>query len=328
MIRGSGGFLPGAPVSNEQLIRRLGLDTTDEWLKENVGLEFRHLAPPEMGASDLGARAAEAALADAGLDAADLDHILFCSSTADWTSPAAASNVQRLLGATCPAEDKNTACAGFVFGVDHAARLLATGAANVLVVAGEVKSRFVRKNDRKFAPIFADGAAAWVLSRGFPETKGGLLDCILWTDGTKLENMITPAGGSAMPASRETLERELHTVHMNVEGREIARDAVHHMARLSRTICERNEIRLQDVNFLIPHQANLRIMEGTAAELGLDESRVIKTIHQTGNIVSATLPYSYDFAVRNGVFKPGMMIVMTTVGAGYAGGALLYRMPE
>lgn len=325
-IAGSGGYLPGDPISNAELIKRYGLDSTDQWIRENPGIKNRHFAPEGEAASDLGAKAAKLALTSAGIEARQLDRIIFASSTADWTSPAAASNVQRLIGAICPAEDKQVACASFIFALDHGARLIATGLDYVLIVASEVKSRFVRTDDLRLAPIFADGAGAVVLTRS--DYDEGLLRCELWTDGRMVQNMITPAGGSAMPATHETVDRQLHTTRMNVEGRQIFNDAVREMTELSRLVCRQQGIDPSTVDLLIPHQANLGIMKEVASNLNIEKGKVVETVSETGNIVSATIPYSYYWASTNGMVRPGSLILMVTVGAGYSGGAALYRVPE
>lgn len=324
-IAGSGSYFPGPPLYNDEIIRRYGLKTDDTWIRENLGIRSRHFAPAGEAASDLGARAALLALEDAGMDAGQLDRIILASSTADWTSPAAASNLQRLIGARCPAEDKQVACASFLFGLDHAARLLATGLKSVLVVAAEVKSRFVRQDDLRLAPIFADGAGAFVLT---PTNEGGgLLRCELWTDGTQVHNMITPAGGSALPASLDTIQKNLHTTRMQVEGKQVFSDAVFHMTDLARKVCVESGMDPSRVDLFIPHQANLRIMRAVAENLNIPSDKVVEIISQTGNTVSATIPCAYDHAKRSGRILPGNLVLFATVGAGYAGGSALYRMP-
>jgi 3-oxoacyl-[acyl-carrier-protein] synthase-3 len=325
-IAGSGGYLPGIPISNSELILRYSLDSNDEWIQDNLGIKQRHFASEGEAASDLGAKAAMLALENAGIDSLQLDRIILASSTADWISPAAASNIQRLIGATCPAEDKQVACASFIFALDHGARLIATGLNYVLIIASEVKSRFVRTDDLRLAPIFADGAAAFVLTRS--DFNEGLLQCEIWTDGQMVNNMITPAGGSAMPASHYTVDQHLHSTRMNVPGRQIFNDAVDHMTDLAKQVCIQQGIDPAEVDFLIPHQANLSIMKNVAARLHIPEEKVIETISETGNIVSATIPYSYYKASELKLIEPGNLILMVTVGAGYSGGAALYREPE
>lgn len=200
-ILGTGAFLPGEPVDNDAIVRLLpAAVTTADWIEQHTGIHERHYAVTEEATSDLAARAGQQALAAAGIDPADLDHIILCTTTSDWTSPAAASRVQALLGASCPAEDKQVACASWLFGLDHAARLCATGNEAVLVIGADVKSRFVAPDDYRLRPVLADGAAAIILGPG-PDDGSGLRAVHLMTDGRHALNMYTPAGGSAMPAS-------------------------------------------------------------------------------------------------------------------------------
>lgn len=326
IIKGSGRYLPGNPVSNSELIRVSGLSTTEEWISENLGIRQRHWAPEGIATSDIGAEASKLALADAKVDPKELDHILLCTSTSDWTSPAAASNVQRLIGADCPAEDKQTACSSFLFGLDHGARLIATGCDHVLVVGADVKSRFVRRDDLRLFPIFADGAGAVVLSKG--KRGEGLQSSILWTDGSRLEHLLTPAGGSAMPATEETVRLGLHATRMNVDGRMIFDDAVEIMTNLAKKVCEESGLGPEDVDLLVPHQANLKIMKKVASNLGIPESKVTITIDHTGNIVAGTVPYALDFARKQGSVKPGNIILMICAGAGYSAAGAVYREPK
>ncbi len=322
-IAGSGGYLPGEPVSNRNLIDRYALDADDRSIYDRTGVRSRHFAPPEEAASHLAHRAALVALEEAGISPEDLDRIIFTSSTPDWTSPAAASNVQRLLGATCPAADTQAACASFIFGLDHGARLVATGMRYVLVVAAEVKSRFVRADDRALVPLFADGAGAFVLVPY--QGNAGLLECELWSDGSYVHNMLTPAGGGAMPASLETVKQQLHTSRMQVEGRQIFDHAVEAMTELSLQVCAQRKLSPSDVDLFVPHQANIQIMKKVAHNLGIPDRKVVEVISRTGNIVSASIPFAYDDAKKKGRVKPGNLILMVTVGAGYAGGAALYQ---
>ena len=291
---GTGSFLPGEPITNQELLNKFPIDSTDKWIQENLGIKQRHFAKPSIAASHLGYEAARLAIEKAGIHPKDLDRILFCSSTSDWTSPAAASNVQALLHADCPAEDKQVAC-----------------------------SSFTREDDTRLLPIFADGAGAVVLSACKKEE--GLLFCELWTDGTKVNNIITPAGGSAMPASVETVKRNLHSVQMNADGKQIFNDAIDAMTQLSFQVCKEVGLSTSNIDLLIPHQANFGIMKAVANNLNIPLEKVIVTISETANIVSATLPYSLDFAYRSKRIEKGMHILLVTAGAGYSAGAAIYK---
>lgn len=322
-ILGSGRYLPGPPRDNRALVTEFGLDTTPEWIREHIGIEQRHIADAETATSDIAAAAARIALEDAGLAAGDLDHILLCTTTGDWTSPAAACRVQDLLGARCPAEDKQSACASFLYGLDHGARLVATGLETVLVIGADLKSRFTDPADRRLFSIFADGAGAMVLGRGEPD--GGFVACELWADGSLASNLYTPAGGSALPASADTVRDRLHTVRMFVDGKRIFDDAVRIMTELSRQVCRQYGVAPSRIDCFIPHQANKKIMSAVGRNLEIAPEKIVSTIEHTGNITSGTIPYAFDFAVRERLLAPGSLVLMTAAGAGYAGGAVLYR---
>ncbi len=323
-IAGTGRYLPGSPLSNQALIDRYGIDTTAEWIEEHVGIRTRHFAADGTATSDIGAEAAKLALEDAGIAAEELDQILLCTTTGDWTSPAAACRVQALIGAVCPAEDKQSACASFLFGLDHGVRSVLTGMRYVMVIGADIKSRFTNPRDRRLFPIFADGAGAVILSRARSEDTG-FLGCELWSDGTRAGNLFTPAGGSARPASEETVRAGLHAVYMAVDGKLIFEDAVEAMSLFCRRVCNEAGVDVANVACFIPHQANLGIMRAVGRELGISESKTIVTIDYTGNITSGTLPFALDTARRNGRLSSGDLILLTTAGAGYAAGAALYR---
>ena len=324
-ISGTGGCLPGKPISNQELIDKFNIASSDEWIKNNLGIETRHFASEHEATSDIGARAALNAISNANISVNQIERILLCTSTADWPSPPAASKLQKLIGAHCPAEDKNCSCAGFIFGLDHAIRLVATGLRHVLVIGADVKSRFIRNDDFRLLPIFADGAGAVVVSQN--NNGSGFIDCILWTRGENYNNIITPAGGSALPASIDTIEKNMHTVTLNVEGKIIFRDAVNGMTELCKEIISKNNLKFSDVDIFIPHQANFQIMKEVADNLQIPIHKLINTIRESGNIVSGTVPLALHKAFENKIISSGKIILMCAVGAGYSGGAALYRVP-
>ena len=278
-----------------------------------------------MATSDLAARAALLALEDAGLEPEQLDQIILCTTTGDWTSPAAANRVQTLIAANCPAEDKQSACASFLFGLDHGVHLVAGGLSHVMVIGADIKSRFIQQGDRRLGPIFADGAGAVILSAG--AGAGGMMATELWSDGSRAMNLYPPAGGSAMPASEETVARGLHSVQMTVDGHQIFADAVEAMTALCRLVCDGAGVSPADIDCFVPHQANLKIMTTVGRQLGISDERTVITIDYTGNTTSATLPYALDVARRKGMIAPGSLVLLTAAGAGYSGGATLYREP-
>ncbi len=327
-ILGTGSYLPGPPVSNDAVVAAIGTQrTSSEWIEQHTGIRSRHWAPDDLATSDLAAEAAVRALDAAGLRADELGHLLLCSTTGDWTSPAAASRVQHLIGARCPAEDKQVGCASWVFGLDHAARLCATGSGPVLVVGADVKSRFVRKEDHRLRPVLADGAGAVVLVQGDPDDGVGLLALTLYSDGSFASNIYTPAGGSRLPASAATVEQEQHAVLMAVPGGQIKADAIRIMSTAICRVLEDVGWGLDEVDHFVAHQANLAILRGLAEELGVGMERWPVSIDHTGNTVSATVPLTLDESLRSGRIVAGDRVVLATAGAGYAGGAAAYVVP-
>ena len=324
-IAGTGGYLPGVPIANSTYLEGRNFPTTAEWIEEHTGVEHRHHAGDDTATSDLAAEAARGALAAAGIEPSMVERIILCTTTGDWTSPAAASRVQHLLGAQCPAVDVQAACASWIFGLDMAIRLVATGLRNVLVIGADVKSRFVSSDDHRLGPVLADGAGAVVLDRH--EGTGGFLQVELYTDGSKVGNLFTPAGGSAMPASAETVAQQLHATQLAIAGSEIKEHASFVMAELSRQVCRQEGIEPSDVDWLVPHQANAAILRHLSRELEIDPARIANTIARAGNIVAGTLPFSLDDLIRRGEIEPGQLILLVTAGAGYAGGVALYEVP-
>ncbi len=325
-ITGSGGYLPGPGIDNDELLASTGLATTADWVREHTGIQRRHYAGPGEATSDLATAAIRLALDDAGLDVGEISRILLCTTTGDWTSPAAANRVQYLLGAQCPVVDVQSACASWIYGLDMGARMVATGLRHVVVAGADVKSRFIRRGDHRLGPVLADGAGAVVLDSH--DGPGGLQQIELYADGSKTGHLITPAGGSALPATHETVERDLHTVELGIPGGVIKQHAVTGMSRLTEQVCAQQGITVSELDWLIPHQANGAILTALTKELGLPPGKVVNTIRHSGNIVAATLPYAYDQVARAGRLRPGDTIAFTTAGAGYSAGAALYEVPR
>jgi 3-oxoacyl-[acyl-carrier-protein] synthase III len=322
-IVSSGGFLPNDKITNLDL-KELYLPELDiDFIQSNVGIYSRHFANSTYHTSDLGYEASKIAFENSSIKVSDIDRIILCTTTPDHLSPATACKIQKLLSAYCPAEDKNSSCAGFLFGLDHAIRLLKTGLKNVLLIGADIKSRFVRKDDKTFLPIFADGAGAFLLSNN--ETSRGFSNIILWTDGTGYEDLYTVAGGSALPASIETVQNNLHSIQMFLPGRKIFEHAVNQMILLIKQVCSEINLDISDIDILIPHQANLLIIKEVIKQLNFPIQKTILTIDFTGNTVTATLPFAYYFAKKQNRIKSGDKILFVTVGSGYSGGACIYE---
>lgn len=327
-ILGTGHYLPPIVRTNHDLEKMV--ETSDAWIVERTGIRERRIAPPEIATSDMATAAAKAALEAAELAPTDIDLILVATVTPDSPMPATAVHVQRKLGAgTCAAMDLSAACAGFLYGITIADQFIRGGAAkNVLVVGVELLSRLVNWEDRTTCVLFGDGAGAIVLgpangaeSRGKPR---GILSSTLRADGELAESLIVPAGGSALPLTHELLDQKKNKVHM--KGQDIFKVAVKNLYGASKDALERAGLTPDDVDWICPHQANLRIIDFAVKRLGVPPERVLVNIDRVGNTSSASIPILLDENVRSGVVKPGDTLVLCALGAGIAWGGALVRM--
>jgi len=322
-LLGTGRCVPGPPISNAELIARLSLQTTDAWIRAHIGVETRHWAPPELATSDLAVQAGRAALLSAGVRADELGAIVLGTSSGDVPTPATACLVQHALGARCPASDELAACAGFLFALDHGARLVATGVSPVLVLGADCKSRFLDLTDRLTCSIFGDGAGAAVLGASDDRTRG-VLDSELWTDGSHAADIQVPAGGSRRPASHQTVDEHLHGTRLR-DAREVFGEAVALQSRFAREMTARHGLTMADIAWLIPHQANRNIVEATARALDFPLERTLLNVDRCGNTVAAGVPMALDELLRSGRAQAGDRILLVCVGAGFTGGATLLR---
>lgn len=324
-IAGTGIYLPGDPVSGAQLSERLGLEFDQDMIENKVGIKFRYIAPDDIATSHVAAKAAELALRDAGITAKDLDRILLGTSTPDYTNTAASCNVQYLLGATCPVGDTSESCASFMYALDHGIRLIATGMRYVLVIGADLKTRFVRKDDPKFAPIFGDGAGAFILTRSEKET--GCMVSELFADGSGLKNIYVPAGGSAMPPSIETVTKNLHGTVMTISGKQMVDVSAQLMADIALKAMRNYGISAEEIDLLVPHQANMIIMRKTAERIGIPLSKMAVSIDVAANTIAGTLPITYHLAKEKGLVRSGQHILFVTAASGFCGGAMIYKVP-
>lgn len=323
-ILGTGHYAPARVLTNHDLERMV--DTSDEWIVERTGIRQRHLAAEGETTSDMAAHAARAALEAAGLSATDLDLIIVATVTPDMPLPATAVFVQQKIGARsdCPAFDIGAACAGFIYGLSIADRFLAGGAArNVLVVGVELLSRVINWADRTTCVLFGDGAGAAVLTRADHASERGLLSTHLYADGSMAGALRIPGGGSAVPASSESVAAGLHHVHMT--GQDVFKYAVRALSSASMTALEANGVSREQVRWVVPHQANLRIVEAVSKRVGIELDRFVLNIARYGNTSSASIPIALDEAVRAGSIQPGDLILMCALGAGFAWGSALLR---
>jgi len=321
-ITALGCYAPPRLLTNQDLEKMV--DTNDQWIMERVGVRERHIADPQMATSDMAIEAARCALAQRGIEASEIDTIIVCTVTPDMFFPSTACLVQNALGARGAwGFDLIAACSGFVYGLSTGASLVASGAhRKVLVIGADTMSRIIDYTDRATCVLFGDGAGAMLIE---PAEDGdcGFIDFVGEVDGSGGDFLKMPAGGSRLPASRETVDQRLHYVHQ--EGQQVFKYAVRKMYESSRELLSRNGLTLDDVALLIPHQANKRIITAAAARLGFPPEKVVINIDRYGNTTAATIPLATRDAIHQGRLKKGDLVLFAAVGAGYTVGAALWR---
>ena len=320
-----GSSLPPRLVPNTWFESRI--DTSDAWIRDRTGIEARHFVEDGVLTSDLGVEAARAALDSAGVSPEQLDLIVCASVTGDTPFPATAVWIQQKLGISCPAFDVNAACAGFSYALATATAMIVAGTADsVLVVGAETFSKILDFTDRATCVLFGDGAGAVVLRAS---DKPGIEGTVLGADGTAAEILIMPGGGSREPASAETVASTRHRIFMP-NGREVFKRAVTEMAAACQEVLEKNGHGPDDVDVLIPHQANARIMKAVAARLQIPAEKAVIDVAEVGNTSAASIPIALDRAWRGGRIHEGDLVLFTSFGAGLTWGATVMRwtMPE
>ena len=320
IIVGTGSALPERVVDNAQLSRELaerGIETTDAWIVERTGIRQRHLAAPEISSSMLGAQAARAALQAAGLPAASVDLIIVATSTPDYVFPSTACLVQKALGiAGGAAFDVQAVCSGFVYGMATADAMIRCGmATRALVIGTEVFSRILDWSDRGTCVLFGDGAGAVVLAA---DERPGILASKLHADGSQ-EHILRTAGNVSGGGI---------TGHpfLTMDGQAVFKLAVSVLDAVARETVAAAGLTLADIDWLIPHQANIRILHATARKLGVPFERVVVTVDRHANTSAASVPLALDVAVRDGRIRPGHRVMMEGVGGGFTWGAVLAEM--
>jgi len=320
-ISALGCYVPPGVLTNYDLEKMV--DTNNEWILERTGIAERHIAPPEMATSDLAFEAAKIALAQNGVDAADLDAIIVCTVTPDMFFPATACLVQNRLGAKRAwGFDLVAACAGFVYGLTTAAHLVMSGShKKVLVIGADTMSRIIDYTDRGTCILFGDGAGAMLVEPGVDGE--GFIGYLNEIDGSGGDFLKMPAGGSRLPSSADTVAQRLHFVKQ--EGNQVFKFAVRKMYESSLELLQRHGYTAKDVKVLIAHQANRRIIMAAAERLGMSCDQVIINIDKYGNTVAATIPLATRDAVEQGKLKKGDLVVFAAVGAGFTVGINLWR---
>jgi len=318
-ITGTGAALPERAVSNEELARDLaarGIETSDEWIVSRTGIRQRYLADPALTTSELAARAAGQAMAAAGLQPAAIDLIILATSTPDQIFPSTACLVQDELGmAGAAAFDVQAVCSGFVYGLAVADAMIRTGTyRKALVIGAEVFSRILDWNDRTTCVLFGDGAGAVVLEAA---ADPGILAARLHADGSQAKILCT-AGRVAQGAVQGD-------PFLRMDGQAVFKMAVNVLDSSAREVLADAQLGVDAIDWLIPHQANVRILSATARKLGLPESRVVVTVDQHGNTSAASVPLALDLAVRDGRVRAGQHVMLQGVGGGFTWGSVLVR---
>ncbi len=317
VVVGVGHYLPDRVVPNSEFEE--SLETSDEWIKARSGIERRHFAAEGQTTSDLATRAARRAIADAGLQADELDAIILATSTADLTFPSAATMVQAELGMTKGfAFDVQAVCAGFVFALANANALIMSGQAKrVLVIGAETFSRIMDWTDRSTCVLFGDGAGALILEarEGSGNTDDrGILSTDLNSDGRHRDILYVDGGVSTQT-----------TGHLRMQGKEVFRHAVEKLAATANTALDKAGLANEDIDWIVPHQANIRIIQGTARKLGLSMDQVVVTVQDHGNTSAASIPLALSVGQERGQISQGDLIVTEAIGGGLAWGAVVLR---
>ena len=319
-ITGVGSSLPPRIVPNSWFEDRI--DTTDEWIRSRTGIEARHFVDDGVVTSDLAIEAARIALDAAGIPAEQIVVVICASVTGDTPFPSTAVWVQKKLGLSCPAFDVNAACAGYSYGLATATAFVEAGVADtILLIGAEVFSRILNFTDRQTCVLFGDGAGATVIQAS---ERPGIEGTVLGADGTAAEILLLPGGGSREPASMQTVAEARHDIQMP-NGREVFKRAVTEMAASCREVLEKNGHTPDDVDLLIPHQANARIMVAVAERLGIPLERAVVDVAEVGNTSAASIPIALDRAYRAGRMKDGDLVLFTSFGAGLTWGATVMR---
>jgi 3-oxoacyl-[acyl-carrier-protein] synthase-3 len=316
-IAGTGGYLPERVMENKEFEDLVS--TSDEWIRERTGIERRHIAADDETTSDMALAAAHRAIEAANINVEDLDLIIIATSTGDKIFPSVACIVQRRLGiSNIPAFDVNAACAGFVYALDIADRFIRTeGSSCALVIGADIYSRIIDWSDRTTCVLFGDGAGAVVLKAS---EKPGILSTHIHADGAHEEMLHVPGGLSSSLASMKE-----KGAYIRMKGNEVFKKAVSTLGKIAQETLAANNLDKHDINWLVPHQANMRIIKATAKKLDMPLERTIITVNEHANTSSASIPLAFDVAVRDGRIKRGDLLLFEGFGAGFTWGSALVR---
>lgn len=320
-ILGTGFYVPEKIMTNADLEKIV--ETSDEWIVERTGIKERRIAEDNQPMSDLAMKAAQNALADAGVAAEDLDLIIVATLTSDRIIPSTACMIQNLLGAKhAAAFDLSAACSGFAYAASVAAQFIETGAyKKALVIGAETLSKYINWEDRNTCVLFGDGAGAAVL--GQVEEGYGILSFDLGSDGSGGDAIQIPSSGSLMPVSKESIDQKLNLIHMN--GRDVFKFAVKAMGKTVKNSLAKIDMPQEKIDWLVPHQANIRIIESAAKRLSMPMGKVIVNIHKYGNMSAACIPIALAEAAAAKRFKKGDIIALSGFGAGLTWASCIIR---
>lgn len=325
-IVGTGAYAPAEVVTNEDLSRRLaelGIETSDDWIRTRTGIEQRRFARLDEQTSDMAVEASKRALEMADISPSQLDLIVMGTISGDMGMPACATFVQRKLGATCPAFDVSAACAGSLYGLSVADAFIRAGnAKNVLVIGAELLSRLLDWEDRNTCVLFGDAAGAMLL-RAESDDAYGVLHTTLGSDGTQTDILKIPGAGSIYPMNDPKSDRKLGFVHMN--GREVFKFAVRTLTQTMQDTLRAASVAPEELDWVVPHQANIRIVNTVVERLAVPEEKLILNIDRFGNTSSASVPITLDEGVRSGKIQPGHLVGMMAIGSGMSWGSAIIR---
>ncbi len=319
-VVGTGSYVPDAVVNNGHLQQRFGFDS--DWIVKRTGIYERRHALPHQATSDLCHEAARRCIDQAGVKPSDIDLLLIATFTPDMSFPSTGCLVQDRLKLNCPAVDLQAACAGFMYALITGAAYVVSGASDLaLIIGGDCNSRILNPNDIKTYPLFGDGAGAVLLARGRPDQ--GLVSYSLGADGSGGDLLSRPACGSRMPPTAEFLDKGLHYMHM--DGKAVFRWAVAILCDTIQDVLKASNLKADDIDLYIPHQANIRIINAAIDVLHIPRTRVYNNLDRYGNTSAGSVPLALDEAVSEGRVKPGNLIVLSGFGAGLTWGTAVMR---
>ncbi len=320
-IRSTGVYLPDRVLTNADLEKMV--DTSDEWITTRTGIKERRMASKEQVTSDLAVNAARMALERGGLKAEDIDLILVATNTPDTIFPATACWVQKKLGIKeTPAFDLEAGCTGLLYALIVAEGLILSGTARrILLIGVDILTKITNWEDRGTCVLFGDGAGAFILEESDDES--GLISHFWGADGSLAELLILPGGGTLYPASEDTVKKKLH--YLSMKGNEVFKHAVKRMGEAALEALKQAGIEKEQVDYLIPHQANLRIIDATGERLNLPKEKIVANIHKYGNMSVATIPVALHELAEAGKLQKGQIIVMVAFGAGFTWASAVYR---